>query len=186
MKKFLIFTVALCVAVATTAAEAALKVTAKVSPNSKGYALKSLDYSQITALEVTGGGRLWASVLGGGDSPEGFLMLAYSDTQGKAWVEQNLVLDARAEHLAVRNGVLWLSPKGELWLFYAVFDGYYDGRGSMWAVRCCNPNDKSPVWESPAYVGVGVLSPSHPHSRIHEQILPKNLTYRERHPKFQL
>ena len=156
MKKFLIFVIALCVAVATTAAAPTLKVAPKLSPKSKEYAMKQLDYSQITALEVTAGGRLWASVLGGGDSPEGFLMLAYSDTQGKAWVEQNLVLDARAENLAVRNGVLWLSPKGELWLFYAVFDGYYDGRGSMWAVRCCNPDDKSPVWEAPSYLGAGI------------------------------
>lgn len=133
-----------------------LKVTPNTSPEASKYAIEALDYTQITALETTAEGRLWASVLCGGDSAEGFLSLAYSDSKGKSWVEHNIVLDARAEKLAVRNGVLWRSPKGELWLFYAVFDGYYDGRGSMWAMLCKNPDAKKPLWEAPTYIGVGI------------------------------
>lgn len=139
------------------AAEDNLSVTPNMSPDAS-YAVKSLDYSQITAIETTANGRLWASLLGGGDDANGFLTLTYSDKQGKSWVEPVLALDARTNNHAVRNGVLWLSPKGELWLFYTIFDGYYDGRGSMWAMVCKNPDDMKPMWETPQYIGVGVAT----------------------------
>ena len=93
-----------------------------------------------------------------GDGAEGFLSLVYSDSQGKNWSDAVVVLDARADKLAVRNGILWLSPKGELWLFYSVFDGYYDGRGSLWAMICKNPEAAQPLWEAPQYLGVGVAT----------------------------
>jgi hypothetical protein len=151
------FMVASAVMVLTAkAAEGYLSVTPNMSPDAAKYAVQALDYTQITSLETTVKGRLWASVLGGGDSANGFLTLVYSDNKGASWVEHNLVLDARAEHHAVRNGVLWRSPKGEMWLFYAVFDGYYDGRGSMWAMVCQNPDAATPTWGEPVYLGVGI------------------------------
>jgi len=149
--------VAMAVAIfSANAAESYLSVTPNRKPEAAKYAVQALDYTQITSLETTANGRLWASLLGGGDSANGFLTLAYSDTNGSSWIEPTLALDARAEYYAVRNGVLWRSPKGALWLFYAVFDGYYDGRGSMWAMQCANPDAATPVWGEPAYLGVGI------------------------------
>jgi endonuclease/exonuclease/phosphatase family metal-dependent hydrolase len=156
MKKISIFLMLAIAVISANATNAYLKVTPNMSPEASKYAISALNYSQITAIETTVKGRLWASILGGGDSPEGFLTLSYSDSNGKSWVEHNLALDARAEKLAVRNGVLWRSPSGEMWLFYAVFDGYYDGRGSMWAMVCKDPDAKKPVWEAPIYLGVGI------------------------------
>lgn len=149
--------VAMAVMVLTAkATEGYLAVTPNLSPEASKYAVRTLDYTQITSLETTSKGRLWASVLGGGDSADGFLMLAYSDAKGASWVEPTMVLDAREAKHAVRNGVLWRSPKGALWLFYAVFDGYYDGRGSMWAMQCENPDEATPRWSEPTYLGVGI------------------------------
>lgn len=158
MKRITIFLVLLVAALAAKANEAYLKVELNGAPDAKIYAADNLKYTQITALETTAKGRLWASVLCGGDSGEGFLTLAYSDSKGKSWSEPVVALDARNQRLAVRNGVLWRSPKGELWLFYSIFDGYYDGRGSMWATTCKNPDDAKPTWSSPIYLGVGVPS----------------------------
>ena len=157
MKRIAMMLLMAMVAISTSAADY-LKVKPNYAPDAQKYRLAELDYSQITALEVTATGRLWASMLGGGDSADGFLTLAYSDSKGTSWIENVLALDARAERLAVRNGVLWLSPKGELWLFYTVFDGYFDGRGSMWAISCKNPNDEKPIWGEPQYIGVGVAT----------------------------
>ena len=156
MKKISIFIALVVATMVAKADEGYLKVTPNMSPDAAKYAVKALNYTQITALETTVKGRLWASVLCGGDNADGFLMLAYSDSRGKNWEESVMTLDARAEKLSVRNGVLWRSPKGEMWLFYAVFDGYYDGRGSMWAMNCKNPDDAKPVWEAPKYLGVGI------------------------------
>ena len=150
---FLMFALATLVAKAN---DAYLKVTPNTAPDKAKYAVDAMERTQITALETSAKGRLWASVLCGGDDADGFLTLAYSDSQGKSWVEAVVALDGRDEKLAVRNGVLWRSPKGEMWLFYSVFDGYYDGRGSMWTMVCKNPDDSKPVWEAPNYLGVGI------------------------------
>lgn len=179
MKKIAIFLMCVAAFVAASASNGYLKVTPTMKPDAAKYAVKALSYTQITALETTSKGRLWASVLCGGDSAEGFLTLAYSDSQGKAWVEHNLALDARAEKLAVRNGVLWRSPKGELWLFYAVFDGYYDGRGSMWAICCKDPDAKSPAWEAPVYLGVGIPTGRPVVNKQGEWLLPAALWGRD-------
>ncbi len=179
MKKISICVLLLAVVFSVQAADTFLKVTPNNAPDAAKYGLKALGYTQITAIETTAIGRLWASVLCGGDSADGFLSLAYSDTQGKSWVEHNIVLDARAEKLAVRNGVLWLSPKGELWFFYTLFDGYYDGRGSMWAMMCKNPDAAKPVWEAPQYLGAGIPTGRPVVNKQGEWLLPVALWGRE-------
>ena len=155
MKKISIFIV-LMMAVFTAAGNGYLKATPNMSPDNAKYAIENISYTKITALETTAEGRVWASILCGEDGAEGYISLAYSDSKGKSWIEPIVALDARNEKLAVRNGVLWRSPKNEMWLFYAVFDGYYDGRGSMWAMVCKVPDAKMPVWEAPIYLGVGI------------------------------
>lgn len=179
MKKISIFVVLLMAVLAVNAGENYLKVTPNLSPNKDKYAVKSINYTKITALETTAKGRVWASVLCGGDNAEGYISLAYSDSKGKSWVEPVVTLDARNEKLAVRNGVLWRAPKGEMWLFYAVFDGYYDGRGSMWAMVCKNPDDSKPVWEAPKYLGVGIPTGRPVLNANGEWVLPVALWGRE-------
>ena len=179
MRKLSIFIVVVLAVFSAKANESYLKVTPNMSPEEAKYAVKSLDRTQITALETSVKGRLWASVLCGGEDADGFLMLAYSDSQGKSWVEHNLVLDARADKLSVRNGVLWRSPKGEMWLFYSVFDGFYDGRGSMWAMVCKEPDAKKPVWSEPQYLGVGIPSGRPMLNAKGEWLLPTALWGRE-------
>lgn len=179
MKKIAIFLTFVMAALVVNAGESYLRVTPNVSPDAGKYGVKAINYTQITALETTVKGRLWASVLCGGDDANGYLMLAYSDSRGRSWVEPVLTLDARAEKLSVRNGVLWLSPKRELWLFYTVFDGYYDGRGSMWAVRCKNPDADKLLWETPKYLGVGVATGRPVVGKQGEWLLPVALWGRE-------
>ena len=134
MKKISIFIVLMMAVFTANAGENYLKVTPNMSPEKAKYAIENSCYTKITALETTAKGRIWASVLCGGDGADGYTSLVYSDSNGESWAEPIVTLDARDEKLAVRNGVLWRSPKGEMWFFYEVFDGYYDGRGSMWAM----------------------------------------------------
>lgn len=166
------------VCVAQSANAEVLSVKVNASPDGS-YAVSALDYTQITSMATTAKGRLWTSLLCGGDDAEGFLSLAYSDSKGASWKEPHLVLDARSEKHAVRNGVLWLSPKGEMWLFYTVFDGYFDGRGSMWAVVCAEPDAKEPKWGEPRYLGVGVATAQPVVNRAGEWVLPVALWSRE-------
>ena len=179
MKRLLITITLIVAAFAANANQPYLNVTPNFSPDKAKYAVSALDRTQITSLETTAKGRLWASVLCGGEDEDGFLTLAYSDSQGKSWAEAVVALDARAEKLSVRNGVLWCSPKGEMWLFYSVFDGFFDGRGSMWAMVCQNPDDGKPVWGEPKYLGVGVASGRPMLNAKGEWLLPAALWGRE-------
>ncbi len=159
MKKIFVFAImVMAMAFVAKATDAPLSVKPNAKPDVKVYGTKVLDFTKVTGLETTASGRLWAALCCDGEDASGFTMLAYSDVQGKKWIEPVLVLDARAEKHAVRNAVLWCSPENELWLFYTVFDGFYDGRGSMWAMVCKNPDEAAPVWGEPAYIGVGICS----------------------------
>lgn len=179
MRKISLYIVLAFVSFVAKANESYLKVAPNLAPDKAKYAVEALDRSQITSIETTIKGRLWASVLCGGEGANGFLTLAYSDSQGKSWVEPVVALDARNDKLSVRNGVLWRSPKGELWLFYSVFDGFFDGRGSMWAMVCQNPDDAKPVWQSPRYLGVGVATGRPMLNNKGEWVLPAALWGRE-------
>ena len=76
MKKITIFLMFAMAAISVGATNTYLKVTPNMSPEASKYAVSALDYTQFTALETTAHGRLWASVLCGGDSPEGFLTIS--------------------------------------------------------------------------------------------------------------
>ena len=179
MKKISIFIVLMMAVFTANAGENCLKVTPNMSPDKAKYAIENSCYTKITALETTANGRIWASVLCGGDGADGYTSLVYSDSNGESWAEPIVALDARDEKLAVRNGVLWRSPKGEMWFFYAVFDGYYDGRGSMWAMVCKEPDANIPVWEAPIYLGVGIPSGRPVVNKQGEWLLPTALWGRD-------
>lgn len=141
---------------------AAEKIAVNTQPDVAVYGAKNLDFAKLTDIEVTDNGRLWASVLGGGENEKGFLMLAYSDNKGKSWHMPAGVIDPHDATLkaprSANHGVLWFSPKGELWCFYTVSMLYFDGRGSLFATVCKNPDSVTPTWSEPTLLGAGICS----------------------------
>ncbi|MBQ3260187.1 MAG: exo-alpha-sialidase [Alistipes sp.] len=140
---------------------AAEKIAVNTTP-SEEYGAKNIDFAKLTDIEVLDNGRLWASVLGGGENEKGFLLLAYSDNKGKSWRMPVGVIDPHDATLkaprSANHGVLWLSPKGELWYFYTVSMFYFDGRGSLFATVCGNPDSETPTWSDPVHLGAGVCT----------------------------
>ncbi|MBO5813884.1 MAG: exo-alpha-sialidase [Alistipes sp.] len=136
------------------------KIAVNTTP-SEAYDAKNVDFAKLTDIEVVGN-RLWASVLGGGENEKGFLMLAYSDNGGKSWRMPVGVIDPHDTALkhprSANHGVLWLSPKGELWYFYTVSMYYFDGRGSLFATVCRNAESENPAWSEPMHLGAGVCT----------------------------
>lgn len=129
---------------------------------SSALRLKDAAFCKAASIAVTPAGRIWMSRTDGGDDADAYVVLAYSDTRGKSWVENAGVIDPHDSSLpekrSANNSVLWCAPDGKLWLFYTVSMGYFDGRGSLQAVVCSNPDDKSPVWGEPAVLGAGICS----------------------------
>lgn len=114
------------------------------------------DVCEATSLESVGGGKLYLSVLSGEYGGKSELHILVSSNSGKSFSEP--VLTLKQETLSVSNGILWKDSKGVLWLFYTETMGYFDGKGTLKAIRCTNPTDSAPQWSSPVELGYGVCT----------------------------
>lgn len=117
------------------------------------YDYNRLDYGMNMGLEQTRSGRIWSCWTGGGDDPNSFLILMYSDDDGDSWSKPVLVIDAQDPSLmnkrAVQNGNLWRDPIDRLWLFFDQSINDFDGRAGVWYSICQNPDERKPVWSAP-------------------------------------
>ena len=87
-------------------------------------------------------------------SENGRLILSYSD--GGSYTNSYTVSPEELENASF--GQLWLGTDGGLRLFYTETDGYFDGKGVLKQLTCSNPSAKSPVWEAPVKLGMGVCT----------------------------
>ncbi len=109
--------------------------------------------NMIIGMDRTPRGRIWAAWIGNGDSPNGFMMLATSDDDGKSWSKPRMVIDPtdppdRPQRRTL-VGNLWTDPLGRLWCFFDQSLGYFDGRAGDWYIRCDDPDADEPVWTEP-------------------------------------
>ncbi len=109
--------------------------------------------NMIIGIERTFKGRLWAAWIGNGDSPNGFLMIASSDDEGKTWSKPRVVIDPTdlpgKPNRRTLVGNLWTDPRGRLWCFFDQSLGYFDGRSGDWYIRCDDPDAPEPAWSAP-------------------------------------
>ena len=100
---------------------------------------------------LTPKGRLWASWIGGGDSPDAYTVCAFSDDNGETWNPPALVVDGHdPKHIPFpRSNIianLWTDPAGTLHLFVSQSMWHNDGRMGVWETTCANPDDAKPAW----------------------------------------
>ena len=123
------------------------------------YAQKYLPFAMTQSIEITPGGRIWSSWVGGGDSPQAYLLTSYSDDGGKTWREPVFVIDPHDNSLPcdmnTRVGCFWCDPLGRLWLFFKQSLDMFDGSCSNWFIRCDDPDSETPCWSAPCYIGFG-------------------------------
>lgn len=122
------------------------------------YADENRHFALTTGLAQTPGGRLWSAWFSGGDTDEGFLLLATSDDKGLTWSKPRVVIDpTEGPNLNRRTlvGNLWTDPDGRLWLIFDQSMGYFDGRAGVWLSVCDNPDADNPVWSKPRRIADG-------------------------------
>ena len=100
---------------------------------------------------ITPKGRLWASWVGGGDSPEAYTTCVFSDDNGETWNPPALVVDGHDPKRIPfpRSNIianLWTDPAGMLHLFVSQSMWHNDGRMGVWETVCANPDDAKPAW----------------------------------------
>jgi hypothetical protein len=120
-------------------------------------------FQGIPGVEITSGGRLWATWYSGGtgEGPENFVVLVSSLDGGQSWSEPLAVVDP-PENIRAYDPTLWVGPDGILRWFWAQTwtpkDGIIsNGIDGVWFAECADPAAASPEWSEPVRIANGVM-----------------------------
>lgn len=122
------------------------------------YSRKNRKWQGIPGIERTKNGTLWATWYSGGDGegPENYVIMVKSEDEGKTWSEPLIVIDPPGSIRAF-DPCLWVDPSGRLWLFWAMSNGWWDGKGGVWAIFNENPEDEKCIWSKPRKIADGIM-----------------------------
>ena len=122
------------------------------------YSTNNLDFALNNGLEMTRGGRIWASWISGGDGPMSFTAMNWSDDDGQTWTDVKFVINGHDNTRYSRTniiGTFWLDPDGQLRCYTDQSLVHFDGRAGFWESVCRNPDAKNPVWTPARRLGDG-------------------------------
>lgn len=130
-----------------------------ITSPSPEYADDQRRWQGIPGIELTAGGRLWATWYSGndGEGPGNYVLLVTSADAGCAWSPPQLIVRHTDPACRCYDPCLWRDPHGRLWFFWAQSHDKFDGRAGVWAIRCANPESTHPNWTAPRRLCNGVM-----------------------------
>lgn len=127
------------------------------------YVTERREFQGIPGIEVTPGGRLWATWYSGGlgEGPDNYVVLVTSADQGETWTEPVAVVDPPGNVRAYDSAV-WRDPLGRLWLFWSQchsekIGNIFDGRSGVWGSYAEDSEAERSAWSDPVRVANGVM-----------------------------
>lgn len=132
-----------------------------INPIEEKYKYKNRLWQGIPSIERTPNGRLWATYYSG-DKGEGmnyydnWVVLVYSDDNGKTWTNPILVIDPPNNTRAFDSNI-WYGPDGKLWLFWAESNGFYDGIAGVWTSYTEMIGTTNSKWSNPRRICDGIM-----------------------------
>jgi len=156
------------------------------SPSDSRYLESERAFQGCPTVAVTRGGRIFLGWYSGGTREphiDNYNLIIYSDDGGRTWTKPYLVIPGSREHgIHALDIQLWLSPRGELHVFWVQnhaektkdgarpqglpatcpwisVDGYDFGdfEHSMWMCVCSDPDAENPRFDTPRRVDKGFL-----------------------------
>lgn len=127
------------------------------------YGPETRAFQGISSLACGREGRLWAVWYGGitpGEDKNNYVVLALSTDNGGSWSEEKLVIEHEDELVRCFDPEIWLSPKGEIWIFWAQHSAENRKAGSLsgvWAVRAPEADGPKAEWSEPQRLCHGVM-----------------------------
>ncbi len=140
-----------------------LRATPVTTNPGRKYFTKNRQFQGIPGIEITPGGRLWATWYSGGvnEGPRNFVVLVTSSDQGQTWTEPVAVVDPPG-NVRAYDATLWHDPTGRLWWFWSQCtsekDGHtFDGVAGVWAAYTEDPESANPTWSHPVRIANGIM-----------------------------
>jgi len=119
----------------------------------KDFASDKRIWQGIPGIEITKGGRLFATFYSGNiaEYNDNYSAVVISDDDGKSWSEPIAVAYAGKEYRCF-DPTLWLDPLGRLWFCWG-----QRPEDALWASVCENPDAETLSWSTPRIIGHNVM-----------------------------
>ncbi len=123
------------------------------------YLTKNRIWQGIPGIERTKNGRLYAAWYSGGKTEEAgnVVVVEKSDDDAKTWSDGFILVQHDDKNIRCFDEVLWIDPKGRLWIFWAQSYMKHDDRAGVWGCYSENPDADEPSFSKPVRVGHGVM-----------------------------
>ena len=126
-----------------------------------GYEALTRNWQGVTSLEITDGGRLYASWVSGGPGEpraENYDVIVYSDDGGETWNDL-WIIDHPNDLVKINDAQLWKDPDGRLWIFYcqSKTGSTFDRMSGVWCVTVEDPDADIPKHDAPRRLFGGLL-----------------------------
>ncbi len=126
-----------------------------------GYEDHTRNWQGVTTIEVTDGGRLYASWVSGGNGEpraENYDIIVYSDDGGKTWNDL-WIIDHPNALVKINDAQIWKDPDGTLWIFYcqSKAGSTFDRNTGVWCVKVDDPDAEVPTHGAPRRLFGGLL-----------------------------
>ena len=125
----------------------------------EAYLTRNRIWQGIPGIERTEHGRLYAAWYSGGKTEEAgnVVIVERSDDDGRTWTDGFILVEHDDKNVRCFDEVLWIDPKGRLWIFWAQSYMKHDDRAGVWGCYTENPDADEPVFSRPVRVGHGVM-----------------------------
>jgi hypothetical protein len=137
-----------------------LQPPAYIGPAKPLQAVTNRGFTGIPSLAVAPGGRLWATWYAGrtpAEDQNNYVVLATSGDDGDTWQEVLVVDPDEAGPVRAYDPELWVTPEGNLLLFWAQAVGHDGAIAGVWTLTITNPDNAPPRWTDPTRITDGIM-----------------------------
>lgn len=126
-----------------------------------GYEELTRNWQGVTSLDITKGGRLYATWVSGGNGEpraDNYDVIVYSDDGGKKWNDLWIISHPN-DKVKINDAQLWRDPDGKLWIFYcqSKTGNSFDRYTGVWCVTVEDPDGATPMHSEPRRLFGGLL-----------------------------
>ena len=131
------------------------------APTDPYYDDATREFQGIPGIEISNGGRLWATWYGGGKTEDqyNYVLVSTSASPDEGFGTPVFAIDPDREGpVRAYDPCLWRDPAGRLWLFWAQgYAGHTDDRAGVWAIFTDNADSPHPKWSAPRRLCDGIM-----------------------------